>query len=127
MQYMSRAMKQNFLPSDAVSTKYAAKRTYSKLSSLPVPFTLQRKSLTVNPTHINSIQQPSSKNCIGSLLKTKTTLLNSGSVLVVSNGDSTKQLIKIQNHSIHNLYFQVEYLGIIAKSLIATTSSVNGR
>ena len=127
MQYTSWALKQNFLPSDAVLTKYAAKRTYPKLSSLLIPFTPQIKSLIVNPIHINSTQQPSSKNCVGSLLKTKTTPLNSESVPVISNRDFIKRLIKIQNYSIHNSYFRVKHLGIIAKSLIATTSSVNGR
>ena len=127
MQCMLWVLKQNFLLSDAVSIKLAATITYQKLLSLLISFTLQRRYLTVNPIYISSIWQPFFMNYVNSSLKTKTIQSNSGSVLAVLIGDSTRQLTRIQNHSILNLYFQVEYLGTITKKSTVITSSVNGR
>ena len=84
-------------------------------------------ALKAVPIHINSIQLLFFKNCINSSPKIKTTPSNFGNVLVVSTGDFIKQLIRIPNHSILNLCFQVIFHGIIARRSIATTSSVIGK
>ena len=88
---------------------------------------LLRRSLKAVPIHINSIWLLFFKNCVDSSLKIKTTPSNFENVLVISTGDFIKWLIRIPNHLILNLCFQVIFYGIIARRAIAITSSVIGK
>jgi len=127
MQPSSPVQKLNSSPLDATLTRHAAKRIFPKSSLLPTPFMQLRNYLTISPTHIKSIRQPFFMNFNNSSPLDKKILLNSGNVQVVLIGDSTGQLTKSRSCSTLNLYSRAKYLGITARNLIVTTSSINGK
>ena len=127
MHHLSLVLKQSSLLLDAVSIKYAAKKTYPKSLLSPIPSMQQRRYSMINPICIRSTQQPSFANYVDSLLQTKKIPLSSGNVPAISIGDFTRPLTKIQSRSIHSPYSRVKYLGITAKKSIVITSSIFGR
>jgi len=74
-----------------------------------------KKDITTSISHVHICNHPLTKmvHHAAYIMSTEAELF--ASVPVISNGDSTKQLIRIPNHSSPSLYFQVEYLRIIAK------------
>jgi len=90
MWFTSLALKLNFSPLDAVSTKPQITITFPKSSSLPIPFMQLKESLTCLHTPFKSIQWSYLLSFENSFFDTRTTLLNSGNVSVISTSLSTK-------------------------------------
>jgi len=98
---------------------------FPKSSSLPTSSMLQKTFSTAPRIHINHIPQLFLANCNGSSTKAKIIPLNSGSVLVASNGGSTKTSTKTLNHLIQPPPSLAKHLGTIAENWIVMTLSSN--
>jgi len=110
-----------------VSTRLVTKKTFPRLSSLPIPPMQQRKYLMPHPILTKFTLQLSSRNYATFLIVTESIQLNSGSVLANSTGDFTKQLIGIQSPLISRPSILAKYLEITVRKPIATISSITGK
>ena len=124
---LSQPRRQNFLQLDAVSINLAVSPMCQKSSLSPILFMQQGKSLTTDRILTKSIQLPYSANCVTSSHPTNPTLLNFGSVPANLDGDSIHPSIWTPNYSLFCLLTRPNYLGIIARKLIATIPSIFGK
>ena len=115
MWFMSLVLKPNSLPLNVVSTKSLIKIAFPRSLSLLIPFMQLKRSLTHPHIPFKSIQWPYSLNFDNSFFNTTTTLLNSGSVLVVSTGLSTKWSTKKPRPSIPLCFFLAKCYGTSAR------------
>ena len=112
---------------DVASIKPVLKKKCQKSSLSLILSMLWRKYSIANCIHTNLTPWPFLASYIISSKLIKKIPLNSGNVLVISNGGFIMTLTKISNHSIQLSLFCARSLGIITRKLTVMTLLTSGR